>query len=130
MRRTVDQMPLDVECVANRRMDGNKALSRFGSFETLHFSFASPERLMRVLSSIVGAQSLLVQTREANFAKRRSIGPEFVGDDYRRNEALTSKRFPERPQRRDLVALGLDQDLQNLAFSVDGAPHIQLPSSD
>ena len=49
-----------LECVANRRMDGNKALSRFGSFETLHFSFASPERLMRVLSSIVGAQSLLV----------------------------------------------------------------------
>jgi hypothetical protein len=31
---------------------------------------------MRVLSSIVGAQSLLVQTREANFAERRSVGPD------------------------------------------------------
>ena len=56
---------VDVECVANRRMDGNKALSRFGSFETLHFSFASPERLMRVLSSIVGAQS----TAKARFSR-------------------------------------------------------------
>ena len=85
---------------------------------------------MRVLRSIVGAQSLLVQTREANFAKRRSVGPEFVGDDYRRNEALTSKQFPEQPRRRGLVALGLDQDLENLAFTVNSAPHIHLPSSD
>jgi hypothetical protein len=46
---------------------------------------------MRVLRSIVGTQSLLVQSREANFAKRRAVGSEFVGDDYRRNEALKSK---------------------------------------
>jgi len=55
----------------------------------LHLSFASSNRLMRILRSIVGTQSLLVQSREANFAKRRSVGSEFVGDDYRRNEALT-----------------------------------------
>jgi len=46
---------------------------------------------MRILRSIVGTQSLLVQTREANFAKRRYVRSQFVGDDYRRNEALTSK---------------------------------------
>src|ERR1700730_13687062 len=74
---------------------------------------------MRILRSIVGTQSLLVQSREANFAKRRSVGSEFVGDDYRRNEALTSKQFPQQPQRRDFTALGLDQDFENLAFAVD-----------
>src|ERR1700674_3250087 len=72
---------------------------------------------MRILRSIVGTLSLLVQSREANFAKRRSVGSEFVGDDYRRNEALTSKQFPQQPQRRGLVALGLDQDFENLAFA-------------
>lgn len=85
---------------------------------------------MRVLRSIVGAQSLLVQSREANFAKSCSVGSQFVGDDNRRNERQTSKQFPEQPQRRGLIASGLDQDLENLAFAVDGAPHIHLPSSD
>ncbi len=85
---------------------------------------------MRVLRSIVGAQSLLVQSREANFAKRRSVGSQFFGDDNLRNEALASKQFLEQPQRRGLVALGLDQDLKNLTFAVDSAPHIHLPSSD
>ena len=75
---------------------------------------------MRILRSIVGTQSLLVQSREANFAKRRPVGSEFVGDDYRRNEALTSKQFPQQPQRRGLVALGLDQDFENLVFADAG----------
>src|ERR1700720_1991521 len=63
------------------------------SVETLHLSFASSKRLMRILGSIVGTQSLLVQPREANFAKRRSVGSEFVGDDNLRNEALPPKQF-------------------------------------
>ena len=66
-----------------------------------------------------------VQSREANFAKRRSVGSEFLG-----NEALTSKQFPQQPQRRDFIALGLDEDLENLAFAVDSTPHIHLPSGD
>ena len=68
---------------------------------------------MRILRAIVGTQSLLVQSREANFAKRRSVGSEFVGDDYRRNEALTQQL-----QRRGLVALGLDQDFENLVLAL------------
>src|ERR1700730_8955402 len=102
-------MSLYIECVVNGRMDGNKTLSRLDCFETLHLSFASSKRLMRILRSIVGTQSLLVQSRKTNFAKRRSVGSEFVGDDYRRNEALTSKQFSQQPQRRGLVALGLDR---------------------
>jgi hypothetical protein len=58
-----------------------------------------------------------MQPREANFAKRRSVGSQFVGDDYRRNEALTSKEFPQQPHRRGFVALGLDEDLENLAVA-------------
>src|ERR1700758_3957732 len=41
MRRTADQMPLNIECVVDRGMDGNEALRRFGRFEALHLSFAS-----------------------------------------------------------------------------------------
>jgi hypothetical protein len=58
-----------------------------------------------------------MQTRETNFTKRRSVGSQFVGDENLGNEALTSKQFPEQPQRRGFIALGLDQDLENLAFA-------------
>jgi hypothetical protein len=30
MRRTADQMPLNIECVIDRGMDGTEALRRFG----------------------------------------------------------------------------------------------------
>src|ERR1700720_3808476 len=71
-------------------------------------------RLMRVLRAVVGAQSLLVRTREANFAKRRPVGSQLVGDDSRRNETLVTKEFAEQPQCRDLVALGLNENFENL----------------
>jgi hypothetical protein len=109
-----------------KRPHGRKqTLSRLDCFETLHLSFASSKRLMRILRSIVGTQSLLVQSREANFAKRRSVGSEFVGDDYRRNEALTSKQFPQRPQRPGLVALGLDR-ISRTSPSLSTARHMYI----
>src|ERR1700747_3393377 len=73
MRPTADQMPLNIECVVDRRMNRNKALSRFGRFEALHLSFSSSNWLMRVLRAVVGAQALLMESRKANFAKRSSI---------------------------------------------------------
>jgi len=85
---------------------------------------------MRILCAIVGAQPLLMQTRETNSTKRRSVRSEFVGDDNLRNEGLMSKQCPQQPHRRSHVALELDQDLENLAFAVDSTPHIPLPSSD
>src|SRR6202040_2361347 len=85
---------------------------------------------MRILRSIVGTQSLLVQSREANFAKRRSVRSQLVGDDNRRNESLVTKEFAEQPQCRDLVALGLNENFENLAFAVNGTPHVHLASGD
>jgi hypothetical protein len=35
-----------------------------------------------------------------------------------------------KPHRCGLVALGLDQDLENFAFAVNSAPHVHLPSGD
>jgi transposase len=73
--RTADQMPLNIECVVDRRMNRNEALSRFGRFEALHLSFSSSNRLMRVLRTVVGTHSLLMPSGETNFAKCRSIRP-------------------------------------------------------
>ena len=97
---------------------------------SLHLSSASSKRLTRILCAIVGAQPLLMQTRETNSTKRLSVRSEFVGDDNLRNEGLMSKQCPQQPHRGGLVALELDQDLGNLALAVDSTPHIPLPSSD
>ena len=87
-------MPLNIECVVDRGMDRNEALGRFGQFEALHLSLSPPDRLMRVLGAVVGAQSLLVQSRKAKFAKCRSVGAQFIGDNNRRDKTLATKDFP------------------------------------
>jgi hypothetical protein len=60
MRRMADQVPLNIECVVDRRMNRNEALSRFGRFEALRLSFSSSNWLMRVLRTVIGTQSLLM----------------------------------------------------------------------
>src|ERR1700716_4247023 len=85
---------------------------------------------MRVLRAGVGAQSLLGPTRKANFAERRPVGSQLVGDDNRRNETLLTKKFAEQPQCRDLVALGLNENFENLPSPVNGTPHVHLASGD
>ena len=47
-----------IEGVVCRRVDGEEALCRSGRFESLHFTLASSDRLMRVLGSVVGAMTV------------------------------------------------------------------------
>lgn len=46
---TRDEVSLDVEDVANGRVDGNEALGRSGRFEALHLALSSPHWLVRRL---------------------------------------------------------------------------------
>jgi hypothetical protein len=55
MRHTADQVPLNIECVVDRRMNRNEALSGFGRFEALHLSFSSSNRLMRGQRSLIAS---------------------------------------------------------------------------
>src|SRR5262249_4836154 len=130
MRRTADQMPLNIECVVDRRMDRNEALSRSGRFEALHLSLSSSNRLRGILRAVVGTQSLLVRIREAKLAKCRSVRPQFISDDNRRDKALAAKEFPEETHGRRLVALGLNENFQNRALAVNGTPQIHLLSRE
>src|SRR5208337_1209108 len=51
--------------------------------------------------------ALLMPTREANGPQRRSVGSEFVRNDYGRGEAMLLKQFPHEFQRGSLVAPSL-----------------------
>jgi hypothetical protein len=80
---------------------------------------------MRILRAVVGTQSLLVRTRVANFAERRAVGSQLVGDDssvtsglsfrYTQDHTLPHRELsPRGPARRGRVA-GLFFDQKKLA---------------
>jgi len=77
---------------------------------------------MRILRPVIGAQALLMPTRETNGPQGRPVRPEFVGDDRRRGEALLLEQFSQQFQRGGLVAASLDQDIENFALAVDCPP--------
>src|ERR1700751_5960492 len=129
-RRTADQMPLNIECVVDRRMNRNEALSGFGRFEALHLSFSSSNRLMRVLRTVVDTQSLLMPSRETNFANRCPVRSQFISDDDRGDKALAAKELAQKAHCRGLVAPGLNKNFQNLALAIDSAPHVHLLSRE
>jgi glucan phosphorylase len=49
--------------LVDRRMNRNEALGGFGRFEALHLSFSSPNRLMGILRTVIGTQSLLMPSQ-------------------------------------------------------------------
>ena len=85
---------------------------------------------MRVFRAVVGAQTLLMESRKANFTKRSSIRSQFIGDDNRWDKALAAKEFTEEAQGRCLVTLGLNENVKNLALAIDSAPHVHLFSRE
>src|SRR5262249_47127436 len=130
MRRTADQMPLNIECVVDRRMNRNEPLTGFGPFEALHLSFSSSNRLMRVLRTVVGPRSLLMPSGETNFATRRTVRSQVIGDDNRGDKALAAKELAQKAHCHGLVASGLNKNFQNLALAVNGTPHVHLLSRE
>ena len=80
---------------------------------------------MRIPRPVVGAQALLMLTREANGPQRRPVGSQFVRHNNDRDKPLLHEQFPQQFQRGDLVAPSVDQYIENLAFAVDG-PHIYI----
>lgn len=80
---------------------------------------------MRIPRPVVGAQALLMLTREANGPERRPVGSQFVRHNNDRDKPLLHEQFPQQFQRGDLVEPPVDQHIENLAFAVDG-PHIYI----
>ena len=69
-------------------------------------------------------------SRQAEFPQGRSIGPKLVGDDRCWREALALEQLSHQLECGSLVTFGLDQEVRNLAFSVDGSPEVHLLSAD
>src|SRR5271166_3559424 len=79
---------------------------------------------MRILGSIVLPSPAIMQVVDAEIEGRCAVGPKIIRDQSIRNDGVFPQKFAHQFQRGVLVALGLDQHIQNLALGVDGAPQV------
>ena len=79
-------------------------------------------RLMRILGPIVLPSPAVMQVVDAEVEGRCAVGPQIFRHHSLGNDGVFPWKFAHQFQRGVLVALGLDQHIQNLALGVDGAP--------
>ena len=77
---------------------------------------------MRILRPIVAPSPALMAIRDPEFTGCGAIRPQVIRDEFVRHKAIFLQQLAHQFQRRRLVPLGLDQNVQNLSFGVDGAP--------
>src|SRR5215208_4432873 len=68
--------------------------------------------------------------RQAQLASGRAVGAQLVGHKLVGRRALLFEQLPHEPQGSLGVALGLDQQVQDLALAVDGSPQVRALALD
>src|SRR5580693_3590346 len=115
-------MSLQVECVVDSGMHAEEALSRSSRFEALQLAFSSSHHLVRVLGAIVLSQALLMVTGKPEVPEGSAVGAQLIRDHLFRREPLLSHQLAHELDGRAPVSPALNQDVEDLAFVIDGAP--------
>src|SRR5271157_656112 len=100
------------------------------ALEALHLALPPSGRLMRILGPIVLPSPAVVQVVDAEIEGCCAVGPQIIRDQPLRSDGVFPQKFAHQFQRGVLVALGLDQHIQNLALSVDSPPEIDHTAVD
>src|SRR5271155_3521508 len=82
---------------------------------------------MRILSPIVRAQALHVESRQSHLGLCRAVRAQFVGHQHIGREALFLEQLTNQFHGCSLIAPWLHKQVENLAFVVDGPPEPELP---
>ena len=77
---------------------------------------------MRILDPIVPPPPALVPALDPEVTGSGAIGAQIIRDQSIRNEAVFLQKFTHQLERGVLVALGLDQHIQDFALGIDRAP--------
>ena len=119
-------MGMDVEIIVDAGMCGKEPLGRALRLELLLLSLASPNRKMRGFGSVVGAHAARPMTfGQSEFARCSAIRCEPIDDDRLGVKASALEQLAQQLQRSALVPAFLEQNVEHLAFVVDGSlkPH-------
>jgi hypothetical protein len=102
-------MALDVEGVEDRCVGWKEFLRLAGALEALHLALASPDGLVRILSSIVLPPPALMAAFNPEIASRCAVWSEFIGDHALGDNRVFLEKLAHQFQRGMLVSLGLDR---------------------
>src|SRR5258707_1969197 len=85
---------------------------------------------MRIFGPIVLPQALLMVAGKPKMLEGRAVGAQLVGRHPLRREALLAEQLAHELDGRRPVSAALDQDLEDLAFMVDGTPQVHMLAGD
>jgi hypothetical protein len=88
----------------------------------LQLSFAPSNRLVRVLSSVVGSQTAVMFRCQTHGTEGWRVGAKFVRHKLALWKALFFEQLPHEIAGNLGIALPLDEEVQELAYIVHGAP--------
>jgi hypothetical protein len=79
---------------------------------------------MRILRSVVAPSTAVMAACDAEIAGCSSIRSKVIRDQLVRDKAVFPQQLAHQFQRCPLVPPGLDQNVEDLALGVDGAPEV------
>src|ERR1700730_3675637 len=85
---------------------------------------------MRILGSVVAPSTSLVALRDPEITGGSPIRSEIIRDELVWDKAGFLQKVAHEFQRRLFVPFRLDQDVEDLAFGIDGAPEIDHAAID
>src|SRR5947209_7885289 len=117
-------MALDIEGVEDGGVHRQESLCRPGALETLQLELASACWLMRILRSIVLPLAPPMAVLDPKVAGRSAVGSQVVCHQPIGDHRVFLEKLAHQFQRRAPVATGLNENVENLALGVDGAPEV------
>jgi len=112
------------EVADDRAVGGEEALGMAGALEAAHAPLALPGWLVRMLRPVVQPPVAPMLDARQDRAPRRAVARQLVGDDDARDVMQALEQRAEGLLRRCLIPAALDQDIEDGAVLVDGAPQV------
>src|SRR5207248_87576 len=114
------------ENVGDLVMSGKEALNLPRRLEPLHDPLSSSGRLMGVFGPVIETFVLPMLDRGHDLPLGSGVALQLVGDEHTRGSTLLLEELTEQALGGLLVAPALDQNIENEAVLVDGAPEPML----
>ena len=123
-------MSPDPEEIQHESVDREKPLRVRSGFEPAHLSLALSRRLMRNLCAVVLVSVRAMGDGRHDRSVRSPVAAQLVGDQSHGLTLLALPQLAKKACGSPAVAMRLDEDIDDVAILIDGAPEIVPPSLD
>ena len=124
------QVTANAEEVADESMHGQESLCLPGRFEPAHLALALPCGLVGDFGAIVLVSVRAMGDGRHDRSVRSPVAAQLVGDQSHGLTLLALQQLAKKACGSPAVAMRLDEDIDDVAILIDGAPEIVPPSLD